>query len=83
MNVGAAQVLTYAAAPAAASALGGMLALLRPPGPRAAAAAQLFTAGVIFAAVAGELLPELTQTPGPWSPLGSPSGRSRCSRCGS
>lgn len=53
--VGASELLAYAAAPAGASALGGALALLRVPGRRAAATAQLFTAGVIFATVAGEL----------------------------
>lgn len=60
MTVGPSALALYAAAPATASALGGALALLRPPGVRTAAAAQLFTAGVIFAAVAVELLPELS-----------------------
>jgi len=61
MAVGGDDLLVFAAAPAAASALGGVVALVRPLGAQAAAAAQLFTAGLIFAAVAVELLPQLNE----------------------
>lgn len=54
------QWLPYIIVPAAASLGGGLLPLLRRPGARARAAIQLFTAGVIFAAVAVELLPQLS-----------------------
>jgi ZIP family zinc transporter len=54
-----AQVLTYVLFPAAATVLGGVLAAFRPPGVRLQSVIQHFAAGVVFAAVAGELLPEL------------------------
>lgn len=43
----------------AATVLGAAIAAWRPPGPRAAAAIQHFAAGVVFAAAAGEILPDL------------------------
>lgn len=52
--------LPYVVVPAAASLLGGAFAIVRGAGPRARAGIQLFTAGVIVAAVAGELLPQLS-----------------------
>ena len=52
--------LPYVVIPAAASLLGGAYAIVRGAGPRARAGIQLFTGGVIFAAVAGELLPQLS-----------------------
>jgi ZIP family zinc transporter len=54
-----AQVLTYVLFPAAATLLGGLVAAFRPPGKRLQSIIQHFAAGVVFAAVAGELLPEL------------------------
>lgn len=54
-----AQVLSYVLFPAAAMLLGGVVAAFRPPGARLRSIVQHFTAGVVFAAVAGELLPEL------------------------
>ncbi len=54
-----AQVLTYVLLPAAAALLGGIVAAFRPPGTRLQSVIQHFAAGVVFAAVAGELLPEL------------------------
>ena len=39
--------------------LGAVIAAWRPPGPRATAAIQHFAAGVVFAAAAGEILPDL------------------------
>jgi len=45
--------------PIGAAAIGSGVASLRPPGPRLSSAIQHFAAGVVFAAVAGEVLPDL------------------------
>lgn len=52
-------VLTYALIAAAAVILGGVIAAYRRPGPRASSFFQHFAAGVVFAAVASELLPDM------------------------
>lgn len=52
--------LPYVLVPALASLGGGLFAAFRRLGQRPRAAIQLFTAGVIFAAVAVELLPQLS-----------------------
>lgn len=52
-------VLTFAAIPAVAVVAGGVLASLRTPGPTMRSAVQHFAAGVVFAALATELLPEV------------------------
>lgn len=52
-------VLPFLAIPAVAAVLGGVVAAFRPPGRRLQSVIQHFAAGVVFAAVAGELLPEL------------------------
>lgn len=52
-------VLSFTAIPAGATLLGGMIAAFRPPPARFRSGIQHFAAGVVFAAVAGELLPEL------------------------
>jgi zinc transporter, ZIP family len=52
-------VLTYAAIPAVAVVMGGVLSSLRPPGAGMRSAVQHFAAGVVFAALATELLPEV------------------------
>ena len=52
-------VLTYAAFPAAAVVIGGVLALVKAPGPGLRSAIQHFAAGVIFCVLATELLPDL------------------------
>ena len=57
--VGQATVLV--AFPVAASALGSVIAVLRRPGPRLVSAIQHFAAGVVVAALAGEVLPGLRQ----------------------
>ncbi|WP_409946002.1 ZIP family metal transporter [Rubrivirga sp. S365] len=54
-----ADVLPFLAIPAVAAVLGGVIAAFRPPGKRLQSVIQHFAAGVVFAAVAGELLPEL------------------------
>jgi zinc transporter, ZIP family len=50
---------TYALIPAAALAAGDAAAAYRPPGPYMRSATQHFAAGVVFAAAAGELLPDV------------------------
>ncbi len=52
-------ILNFALYPAFALLIGGAYALVRVPGAGARSAIQHFTAGVIFAAVATELLPDL------------------------
>ena len=52
-------VLAYAAFPAAAVVVGGIVASIRPPGPATRSAVQHFAAGVVFAALATELLPDV------------------------
>lgn len=54
-------VLTAISIPVAATLLGGVAAVLRPPGERLRSVVQHFAAGLVFAAVAGELLPEITR----------------------
>lgn len=50
----------YVAVPVIAVLVGGVVAAFRPLGPRVTSYVQHFAAGVVFAAVAGELLPEVT-----------------------
>lgn len=52
-------VLTYVLIPVVVTILGGIIAAYRSPGERTRIAVQHFAAGVVFAAVAIELLPEL------------------------
>ena len=54
------QILLLTLIPVAATILGGVIASFRPPSPRVRSFVQHFAAGVVFAAVAGELLPEIT-----------------------
>ncbi|GMA16666.1 hypothetical protein [Deinococcus metallilatus] len=55
------QILALTLIPVAATILGGVVASFRTPGERFRSFVQHFAAGVVFAAVAGELLPEITQ----------------------
>ena len=52
-------VLAYAAAPAIAVVIGGIIASVRAPGAATSSAVQHFSAGVVFAALATELLPDV------------------------
>ncbi len=52
-------MLTYLLIPIGATLAGGAVALFYSPGPRVRGAVQHFAAGLIFAAVAAELLPDL------------------------
>lgn len=53
------QQAAYLAIPVAALVVGGVVAAVRPPGPRLTSGVQHFAAGVVFAAVAVELLPDI------------------------
>lgn len=63
-------ILLFALYPATAVFAGGALSLWRPPGPRLSSAIQHFTAGVLFCALATELLPDLLHRRLPWITLG-------------
>jgi ZIP family zinc transporter len=52
------QIVPYALIPVAAAAIGAILAVLRPPGPTIRSGVQHFAAGVVFAALSLELLPD-------------------------
>jgi zinc transporter, ZIP family len=52
-------VLLYTSLPVVATILGGAVAVFRAPSPRVKSGIQHFAAGVVFAAAAGEVLPEL------------------------
>lgn len=47
--------------PVVASAVGAMVAAVRPPGPRVVSGVQHFAAGVVTAALVGEIMPELAR----------------------
>lgn len=64
-----AAVLTFAAVPAVAVILGGVIAAIRAPGPRVRSAVQHIAAGVLFAALATELLPDVVHRRLPWVTL--------------
>ncbi|MEQ9619458.1 MAG: transporter [Deltaproteobacteria bacterium] len=53
------KVLTYTLIPVVATIAGGIIAAFRSPGEKTRISVQHFAAGVVFAAVAAELLPEL------------------------
>lgn len=55
-------VLGFISFPILAGIAGATLAAFKPPNPRLASAIQHFAAGVVFAAVAGEILPSITGT---------------------
>lgn len=61
MSVPLTQILSLTLVPMAATLLGGTVAAYRVPSERARSFVQHFAAGVVFAAVAGELLPEITK----------------------
>lgn len=57
----------YTLVPAAAAVLGAVLAVNVRPGPRIVSAIQHFAAGVVFAAAAGEILPDLKHAGSIWA----------------
>lgn len=61
--------------PVVASILGAIVAVLKPPGPRVVSGVQHFTAGVVTAALVGELMPELRHLGHlPWTVAGFVAG---------
>ena len=65
-----ATVLLFALIPVGTMALGAVTAAVRPPGPRVRSAIQHFAAGVVFAVVAVELLPDIKATHNVWEVAG-------------
>lgn len=59
MNEPILQVLLFTAIPVLATIVGGVVAAYRAPGPRLRSIVQPIAAGVVFAAAAGELLPDV------------------------
>ena len=69
------QALTLVAFPVAAAAAGTAISILRPPRPRLVSAIQHFAAGVVVAALAGEVLPSLRKEGNlPYAVLGFTAG---------
>lgn len=62
-------VLTFASIPAAAVILGGVAAAFRTPSPAVRSGVQHIAAGVLFAALATELLPDVVHRKLPWVTL--------------
>ena len=60
MSVPLSQILTLTMIPVAATVVGGVAAAFHAPAERTRSFVQHFAAGVVFAVVAGELLPEIT-----------------------
>ena len=60
-------VLTYTLIPVSAATIGGVIAAWRTPGPMLRSYIQHFAAGVIVAAAAGELLPDVVHEKSLWS----------------
>ena len=60
---------TYTLIPAAAAVLGAAVAVNLRPGPVLVSAIQHFAAGVVFAAAAGEILPDLKHAGSAWATL--------------
>lgn len=58
-------VLAYTLIPVAATVAGGIMAAFHPPSPRVRSYAQHFAAGVVFAALAVELLPDVVHERAP------------------
>ncbi|MBI2750449.1 MAG: transporter [Burkholderiales bacterium] len=64
-----ANVLTFASIPAAAVVVGGTVAAYRSPSPAVTSGVQHIAAGVLFAALATELLPDVLHRRMPWVTL--------------
>ena len=63
------QAWIYTLIPAATAVLGAAVAVNLRPGPVLVSAIQHFAAGVVFAAAAGEILPDLKHAGSPWATL--------------
>lgn len=60
-------VLTFTLIPVAAAVLGGVFAVWKKPGPEIRSIVQHFAAGVVVAAAAGELLPDVVHEKSVWA----------------
>lgn len=70
-----ADAAVFVAFPVAAAIIGSVIAVLRPPGPKTTSAVQHFAAGVVLAALAGEVLPDLRNEGNlPWAIAGFVAG---------
>ncbi len=63
------QAVSYTLIPFAALILGAIATVLRPPGPGLKSGVQHFSAGVVFAAAASEILPDLKHGGSAWAVL--------------
>lgn len=70
MTVSLASVIGYALIPAAAVLMGGIAAIIRAPGARLRSAVQHFAAGLVFAAIGVELLPDIVHEGRPVAVVG-------------
>ncbi len=70
MTTTLASVVAYALIPAAAALLGGVVAVVRAPGARLRSAVQHFAAGLVFAAIGVELLPDIVHEARPAAVVG-------------
>lgn len=70
MTASLASVFAYALIPAAAVLLGGLAAIVRPPGARLRSGVQHFAAGLVFAAIGVELLPDIVHEARPVAVIG-------------
>jgi ZIP family zinc transporter len=70
MTPSIASIVGYALIPAAAVLLGGMVAIVRAPGGRLRSAVQHFAAGLVFAAIGVELLPDIVHEGRPVAVVG-------------
>lgn len=70
MNIGLFGIIRYALIPATAVFLGGAIAAFRAPGPQLRSAVQHFAAGLLFAAIATELLPDIVHQRAPFATVG-------------
>ncbi len=61
------RVLLFTLIPVVAATLGGIFSAWRSPGPQLRSIVQHFAAGVVFAAAAGELLPEVVHEKSVWA----------------
>ena len=71
--------LAYTLIPMAAAIAGAVAALSIRPGPVLVSAIQHFAAGVVFAAAAGEILPDVLHGASPWATvIGGAAGVAAC-----
>ena len=65
MTTGLELILAYTSLPVIATVIGGVIPTVRTPGPTVRSSIQHFAAGVVFAVVAAELLPDMKRAHAP------------------